>query len=64
MDDLRKLCKEYEAPRPTEIKATYDVETGGFEMECQYDTIDVETPEAMEIWMDELKAVKAAGPQA
>ena len=61
---LRRLCEEYEVPRPTEIKATYDVETGGFEMECEYDTIDVDVGEALEIWMDEIKAAKAAGTQA
>ena len=64
MKELRDLCKEYEVPRPTEIKATYDVETGGFEVECEYDTIDVDTPEAMKVWIDALKAAKAAGTQA
>ena len=64
MDAIRDLCKECEASRPTEIKGIYDVETGGFEMDCQYDTIDVDVSEAMKIWIDELKAAKAAGTQA
>ena len=60
MNELRNLCKEYEVPRPTEIKATYDVETGGFEMECEYDTIDVSSGEALNIWWEELKAAADA----
>ena len=64
MDKIRKLCKEFEATRPTEIKAVYDVETGGFEMNCEYDAIDVCSAEALEIWMDEINAAKAAGTQA
>ncbi|MED4072162.1 immunity protein YezG family protein [Priestia endophytica] len=62
-DDIKKmitLCKEYKRDMPTEMKMIYDVKSGGFQAQYNYDLVhsidDVKTPSNFAVeWFEEIK---------
>lgn len=58
--EMIKLCKEYERDMPTEMKLIYDVKSGSFKAEYQYDLVytndDIKTADHIaEEWFEEIK---------
>ena len=60
LDEVKKVCQEYEAELPTEIKMYYNVETGKYNAEFKYITIcnaqtGVSAGDVFMNWMEEIK---------
>lgn len=64
LTNIRKICAAYQNPVPTEIKMTYDVKTGKFDAQYQYQPVctaetGVDLSEVFLAWMeDERKKLK------
>jgi type II secretory pathway component GspD/PulD (secretin) len=57
---IRELCKEYERDMPTEMKLIYEVKSGKFQAQYQYDLVhsndDVKIPDDFAYeWFEEIK---------
>ena len=60
LDEVKKICKEYEAELPTEMKMYYNVETGKYNASYKYVTVcneqtGVSAGEVFMSWMGEVK---------
>lgn len=60
--DIKKLCEEYDAKVPTELKMYYDVKVGKYKADYQYDEIcsaktGINAGEVFMNWINEVKAV-------
>ncbi len=60
IEKIEELCKEYGRDMPTEMKMIYDVKSGGFQAQYNYDLVhsidDVKTPGAFaDEWFEEVK---------
>ena len=58
---LRELCKSYDQPAPTELKMIYDVDTGKYDADYQYDEISsaktgIDSSQIFSEWINEVKA--------
>ncbi|MFP3888499.1 DUF600 family protein [Priestia filamentosa] len=61
IEKIEELCKEYGRDMPTEMKMIYDVKSGGFQAEYNYDLVhtinDVKTSSAFaDEWFEEVKS--------
>lgn len=54
IEKVEKLCKKYKAPTPTEMKMVYDVVTGKYQADYQYEPVCT-VRSAGEIFMDWIK---------
>ncbi|MGQ3376811.1 DUF600 domain-containing protein [Priestia endophytica] len=60
IEEIEELCKNYGRDMPTEMKMIYDVKSGGFQAQYNYDLVhsidDVKTPGAFaDEWFEEIK---------
>lgn len=60
IEKIEELCKEYGRDMPTEMKMIYDVKSGGFQAQYNYDLVhtkdNTKTPKAFaDEWFEEIK---------
>ncbi|MFP3888566.1 DUF600 family protein [Priestia filamentosa] len=61
IEKIEELCKEYGRDMPTEMKMIYEVKSGGFQAQYEYDLVhtndDVKTPDDFaDEWFEEVKS--------
>ena len=60
LDKIRKLCEQYEAQTPREMKMYYDVKTGKYNADYRYEEVcspetDLSAGMVFDAWLDEVK---------